>query len=560
MDPLLVSLLTNGLPLIGVYKPLSPLGEGQYGRVWDCIDITQPKHRWALKRVPMKYIPELRNEVAAMAALGSHPNIVELKDVVLDETSVHLVMTLCRGGELFNELVRREAFSEAEAADIVWQLASALDHAHSSGVIHRDVKLENIFISQSLVAHNLELAVEGGLSSCRSSMETDRSLDTVISTESSEEGADVAGEVHEGQLRGFASKEWVDVLLGDWGHALFYDGKDGSVKPQDFAGSILYMSPEMVAGEPYEFGIDMWSVGVVLFALLSGLLPFTGSDDDVFNAIQRGAIDLNTSAWKGVSRAAKECILGLLQRDPSKRLTAKQLLRHPWVLANSRHERQMAAAHVASCAWGSPSVSPGSLRSSVSPAPSAVQTVSGARPIPQKVVQTSFPTADSRPERDVMAKNVSSSPEFSPPRQMHYPPLRPSPPASPPKQGTFRRRILPPSPPALNLAPLPPPLVAAPGIKPSARGSPVRPSVEFSTLPLKTPPGALPEAEIPVLTKQQSGRWRVPPASFSSVSQPNRRARGGFANISVSSTLFPMASIDSDCSVDSRPSSPCAGR
>ncbi|CAI5969082.1 unnamed protein product [Closterium sp. NIES-64] len=232
---------------------------------------------------------ELRREVALMQQVGAsgageaqgmaHPGVVQLCGVFEDEHSVHLVMDLCEGGELFDEVVRRGRLSEHDDANVFAQVASAVAHCHTRGVFHRDLKPENILLTHDPSAP----------------------FPTAPLT----------------------------TKLADFGLAVPLQSGD---RAKGVAGSPFYMAPEVLLGE-YALEADVWSLGVILYILLCGASPFWGpKDKDVFVEVLKGVVDFSGEEWAGVSEEAKRLMLCLLQRDPQRRPTAAQILSHPWIL------------------------------------------------------------------------------------------------------------------------------------------------------------------------------------------------------------------------------------
>lgn len=143
---------TSGQSVSEIYSFGTSIGQGNYGIVRTCSRLNEPGPPMACKTIAYSSMPnmmilnDIQREIAVMTQLGSHPNLVELKGVHRDKVGWHLVMELCKGGELFEEVMKRGRFSEQEAAETIRQLASALDCCHSKNVLHRDVKLENILL------------------------------------------------------------------------------------------------------------------------------------------------------------------------------------------------------------------------------------------------------------------------------------------------------------------------------------------------------------------------------------------------------------------------------
>lgn len=207
--------------------------------------------------------------------------IVRLHDVVEDGACVHLVMELCQGGDLFDRLVKKKTFSEGQAALLMKSLLETLELFHSLGVMHRDLKPENILF------------------------------------------------VHESDAS--------PIKLADFGLALeFAPGE----KFSGTAGSVFYMAPEMLQGE-YSEEIDMWSAGVILYVLLSGMPPFwQATKQGILEEIQGGHVDFPPDPWGRISLSAKDLILQMLCIDVELRLTPAQALQHPWIVHHTKKTKR----------------------------------------------------------------------------------------------------------------------------------------------------------------------------------------------------------------------------
>ncbi|CAN6191790.1 unnamed protein product [Urochloa humidicola] len=253
------------------------LGWGQFGVIRSCSDMVTGE-ALACKSIAKDRLvsPDdvrgVKLEIEVMARLSGHPNVVDLKAVYEDEDSVHLVMELCAGGELFHRLEERGFFSEHEAAVLFRYLMEVVAHCHSKGIVHRDLKPENILLVSKSPSSPIKLA--------------DFGLATYI-----QPGRSLSGMV----------------------------------------GSPFYIAPEVLSGG-YNEAADVWSAGVILYILLSGFPPFWGkTKSKIFECIRSTELRFPSDPWDRVSDSAKELVTGMLRRDPRQRLTAKQVLEHSWM-------------------------------------------------------------------------------------------------------------------------------------------------------------------------------------------------------------------------------------
>jgi len=216
----------------------------------------------------------LRREVQIMKKLD-HPNILKLYEVYEDDKQFFLVMELVKGKELFDKIVERGMYSERDASNIIFQVVSAVDYLHHNGIAHRDLKPENLL--------------------------------------SAGEG--------ENEI----------IKIADFGFSKSFAGDDAE-KFMTSCGSPGYVAPEILTAESYDKSVDMWSVGVIIYILLSGYPPFyADSAPALFKKIMDVKYDFEDSVWDDISDSAKDLIRNLLVKEPSKRFTAKQCLQHPWV-------------------------------------------------------------------------------------------------------------------------------------------------------------------------------------------------------------------------------------
>ncbi|GAB5359095.1 hypothetical protein AAMO2058_000515000 [Amorphochlora amoebiformis] len=252
------------------------IGKGAFSRVYRIKSNSDGK-TWALKvikksRLSKKSAAYLETEIEILRSLD-HKHICRLKDVYYTDYAVYLFLEYMSGGDLLQHIVKQKTFTEEDARHIIQQIAMTLEYIHGKGVIHRDLKPDNI-IYRSEKPHS-------------------------------------------------------DVVLADFGLA---KQTDASRYAQSLCGTPLYLSPEMIRGPTYDSQCDMWSLGVILFVVLSGRPPFYAPNQkDLFKCIVRAEFRFPERDWKHISPAAKDAIRKLLVKDPAKRLTAQQLLQHPWL-------------------------------------------------------------------------------------------------------------------------------------------------------------------------------------------------------------------------------------
>jgi len=252
------------------------LGSGHYGNVRECVS-RRTREVFAVKTIEkckIARLDHLRREVSILKKIN-HGNVMKMVDCYEDQEYLHIVTEKYSGGELFDKIIENTTaegcFSEKAAAKIIKSLLEAVVYLHGEGIAHRDIKPENILF----------------------------------------ESAD----------------EESDIKLIDFG--LSRKHKRGDSPMSTPVGTAYYMSPELLKGE-YDISCDNWSVGIVAYILLSGYPPFNGdTDPDIFAAIKRGHFEFPK---QGFSDEAKDFIKSLLRRDPRKRLSAEDALKHPWLM------------------------------------------------------------------------------------------------------------------------------------------------------------------------------------------------------------------------------------
>ncbi|KAL3738242.1 hypothetical protein ACJRO7_019723 [Eucalyptus globulus] len=253
------------------------LGRGQFGVTY-LVTHKETKQQFACKSIAARKlvnkddIEDVRREVQIMHHLTGHRNIVELKGAYEDKHSVNLLMELCAGGELFDRIIAKGHYTERAAANLCRQIVTVVHNCHTMGVMHRDLKPENfLFLSPD---------------------------------------------------------ENSPLKATDFGLSVFF--KQGDVF-RDLVGSSYYVAPEVLRRH-YGAEADIWSAGVILYILLSGVPPFWGENEQaIFDSVLRGHVDFVSDPWPSISSSAKDLVKKMLRTDPKERLSAVDVLNHPWM-------------------------------------------------------------------------------------------------------------------------------------------------------------------------------------------------------------------------------------
>uniref|UniRef100_A0A452RLU7 calcium/calmodulin-dependent protein kinase n=1 Tax=Ursus americanus TaxID=9643 RepID=A0A452RLU7_URSAM len=253
-------------------------------------------HEYAAKIINTKKLSardhqKLERE-ARICRLLKHSNIVRLHDSISEEGFHYLVFDLVTGGELFEDIVAREYYSEADASHCIQQILEAVLHCHQMGVVHRDLKPENLLLA----------------SKCKGAA----------------------------------------VKLADFGLAIEVQGDQQAWF--GFAGTPGYLSPEVLRKEAYGKPVDIWACGVILYILLVGYPPFWDEDQHkLYQQIKAGAYDFPSPEWDTVTPEAKNLINQMLTINPAKRITAHEALKHPWVCQRSTVASMMHRQETVEC-------------------------------------------------------------------------------------------------------------------------------------------------------------------------------------------------------------------
>ncbi|EUB58891.1 Calcium/calmodulin-dependent protein kinase type II delta 2 chain [Echinococcus granulosus] len=274
-----------------LYELKEELGRGAFSVVRRCIQISTNLEFAAkiisTKRLATRDMQKLEREARICRRL-KHPNIVRLHDSIQDENHHYLVFDLVTGGELFEDIVAREYYSEADASNCMKQILESVNYCHQNNIVHRDLKPENLLLAS--------------------------------------------------KTRGAA------VKLADFGLAIEVQGDQFAWF--GFAGTPGYLSPEVLRKEPYGKPVDIWACGVILYILLVGYPPFWDDDQNrLYNQIKSGSYEYPPPEWDTVTAEAKNLINSMLTMNPSKRITAAEALKHQWIfqperVASSMHRQE----------------------------------------------------------------------------------------------------------------------------------------------------------------------------------------------------------------------------
>nr|QHR97345.1 calcium/calmodulin-dependent protein kinase type II subunit alpha isoform C2 [Nilaparvata lugens] len=264
------------------YDLKEELGKGAFSVVRRCVQKSTGLEFAAkiinTKKLSARDFQKLEREARICRKL-QHPNIVRLHDSIQEENFHYLVFDLVTGGELFEDIVAREFYSEADASHCIQQILESVNHCHTNGVVHRDLKPENLLLAS--------------------------------------------------KAKGAA------VKLADFGLAIEVQGEQHAWF--GFAGTPGYLSPEVLKKEPYGKPVDIWACGVILYILLVGYPPFWDEDQHrLYAQIKAGAYDYPSPEWDTVTPEAKNLINQMLTVNPSKRITASEALKHPWICQRER--------------------------------------------------------------------------------------------------------------------------------------------------------------------------------------------------------------------------------
>uniref|UniRef100_A0A8C1LHA8 Ribosomal protein S6 kinase n=1 Tax=Cyprinus carpio TaxID=7962 RepID=A0A8C1LHA8_CYPCA len=288
------------LQFTDVYDVKEDIGVGSYSICKRCV------HKNTGMDYAVKIISKERRdpteEVEILLRYGQHPNIITLKDVFDDGRSVYLVTELMKGGELLDKILRQKFFSEREASAVLHTITKTVEYLHAQGVVHRDLKPSNILY-----------------------------VDESGNPES--------------------------IRICDFGFAKQLRAENGLLMTPCYTAN--FVAPEVLKKQGYDAACDIWSLGVLLYTMLTGFTPFANGPEDtpeeILVRIGSGKFSLSGGYWNSVSFEAKDLVSKMLHVDPHKRLTAAQVLRHPWIVNKDQLPKyqlnRQDAPHLVKQAW-----------------------------------------------------------------------------------------------------------------------------------------------------------------------------------------------------------------
>lgn len=276
------------------YIVIRVVGEGGYGQVKEVVEKKSGCKR-AMKSIQIKYLKksEIENidrEVKTLKNLD-HPGVLKIFQVYKESDYFHIITDLCTGGELFEKIVKQKKLSENQAASYMFDIVSTVKYLHESGIMHRDLKPDNILFEDTSTASRLKIIDFG------------------------------------------ASKSFKKGKIYD-----------------DIVGTPYYIAPEVLQGQ-YTQKCDIWSIGIILYTILSGSPPFTGSSNsEIYENILEEPLTFKSPNWSSISSCAKSLLKKILVKDPKKRISISDFLFDPWLQTRSSNltpDRSLSQASMA---------------------------------------------------------------------------------------------------------------------------------------------------------------------------------------------------------------------
>lgn len=292
------------------------------------------QQQFAIKRIDKrcinpKSLNQLYGEVETLSLL-SHNNVVRLQEVFQDDDFLWIVMEYVKGGELAKVLKRAGRLTENVARKVAMSLLFGVEYIHEKGIVHRDLKPANCLLTKlpAFMKDSGEpaaTAIGGGGGAATTATTTGDVSPTLVPA---------AGKGSKPPRRNrpedFSEEDFGNLKIADFGFAALVGRAECLT---NFCGTQHYMAPEVIRRDGLNYGkaVDVWSFGVILYLILSGEYPFSSTEQICHGKVQFLNTDANDHVWARISPQAKDFILKLLVVDPTKRPSATEALRHPWI-------------------------------------------------------------------------------------------------------------------------------------------------------------------------------------------------------------------------------------
>ncbi|KAK1356216.1 PEPC kinase 1b [Heracleum sosnowskyi] len=268
------------------YQICEEIGRGRFAVVYRCFSALSGES-FACKSIDKHQLFDstdlecIQKEPKINQFLSGNPNILQIHNIYEDDNYLHLIFDLCDSPNLFDRISNNSQLSEPEANAYFKDLMNAVAYCHRLGIAHRDIKPENVL---------------------------------------------------------FDSRD--RLKLADFGSAEWFGGNETSMS--GIVGTPYYVAPEILSGEDYNDKVDVWSCGVILYIMLAGVPPFYGdSPVETFEKVLRGNLRFPSRIFRSVCPEAKDLLRKMLCKDPCRRLSADQVLRHPWVMNGGESLNEM---------------------------------------------------------------------------------------------------------------------------------------------------------------------------------------------------------------------------
>jgi len=315
--------------LNAAYEMQEKMGEGSFGTVHKVRSRIRSRPRrglfdfkdqsliYACKTVPISRVEDivlLRDECANLEAIQGHAHLLNFEQTFEDNDEVHIITELLEGGELYDAILdmRKQGsyFTEEDSAWMIRNILDGLSYCHDvTGIVHRDMKASNFMFKRKL---------------------------------------ELTGKKSKAN-RTHISQNLRDIKIIDFGLSTKVNPETGKVKGA--VGTPFYVAPEVLTEEFYDSKCDCWSAGVIAYLILSFELPFMGKDEErtvqILMEAEKHKPKYDSKRWRTLDPLAIEFCKSLLQVDPSKRPTAREAMRHPWIVKHCGHPPpQMSRIHL----------------------------------------------------------------------------------------------------------------------------------------------------------------------------------------------------------------------